>query len=152
MSTSRVRFPQSEVTKLSARYRAGAPLEGLTGHDRRVLRRVLAEAGVRLRTRRSLPGGQLGWIVEQYQAGATLRELAARTVAAPAASALGCCGPESGCALGEAPSNRSECTARGTGDLLDGGCEYVIDHMKAPVLADRDEHARHITGREREGS
>ena len=82
MTAGRARVAEGEVAEWVARYRAGESLEGLsrrTGRDRRVLRRVLAEAGVRLRTRRTLPGGQLGWVIEQYQAGATLRELAAGT-------------------------------------------------------------------------
>ncbi|MGH3906163.1 MAG: helix-turn-helix domain-containing protein, partial [Pseudonocardiaceae bacterium] len=42
-------------------------------------RRVLSEAGVRLRTRRRLPVEQSEWVITQYQRGATLRELAELT-------------------------------------------------------------------------
>lgn len=70
------------VGALSARYRQGVPIEKLsqdTGIDRRVVRRLLTEAGVSLRERRSLPSGQADWVVEQYRAGVTLRRLAELT-------------------------------------------------------------------------
>ncbi|MGH3991679.1 MAG: helix-turn-helix domain-containing protein [Pseudonocardiaceae bacterium] len=56
--TTRIRCADGEVAALSSRYRAGVSIEGLsrhTGRDRRVLRRVLSEVGVRLRTRRPRP-------------------------------------------------------------------------------------------------
>ncbi len=40
-----------------------------TGRDRRVLRRVLTEAAVPLRTRHPLPVEQTEWITTQYQQG-----------------------------------------------------------------------------------
>lgn len=70
------------VAALSARYRDGVPIETLsrdTGIDRRVVRRLLTEAGVPLRERHPLPHDQAGWVVEQYRAGATLRRLAELT-------------------------------------------------------------------------
>ncbi|MGH4012796.1 MAG: helix-turn-helix domain-containing protein [Pseudonocardiaceae bacterium] len=82
MTTTRIRFADSEVAALSARYRAGVSIEELsrqTGRDRRVLRRVLTEAGVRLRTPRPLPVEQTPLVINQYQRGATLRELAELT-------------------------------------------------------------------------
>lgn len=64
---------------LSARYLDGVPIDRLshdTGIDRRVVRRLLTEARVPLRERHPLPPDQTDWVVEQYRAGATLRELA----------------------------------------------------------------------------
>ncbi|MGH3908285.1 MAG: helix-turn-helix domain-containing protein [Pseudonocardiaceae bacterium] len=80
--TTRIRCADGEVAVWAVRYRAGVSIEGLarhTGRDRRVLRRVLSEAGVRLRTRRRLPVEQSEWVITQYQRGATLRELAELT-------------------------------------------------------------------------
>lgn len=50
-----------------------------TGLDHREIRRLLTYSGVPLRTQRTLPAEQTPWVVEQYRAGATLRELAERT-------------------------------------------------------------------------
>lgn len=64
---------------LAARYRSGVPIETLsqdTGIDRRVIRQLLTESGVTLRTRQPLPPERVDWVIDQYRAGATLRALA----------------------------------------------------------------------------
>lgn len=70
------------VAALAVRYRGGVPIETLsrdTGIDRRVVRQLLIEAGVPLRTRQPLPHDRVDWVVEQYRVGATLRALAELT-------------------------------------------------------------------------
>ncbi|MGH3798467.1 MAG: helix-turn-helix domain-containing protein [Pseudonocardiaceae bacterium] len=78
--TSRVGGAETEiVAALVARYREGIPVERLsreTGIDRRVVRRLVAEAGVRMPIRHPLPVDRIGWVVEQYRTGASLRGLA----------------------------------------------------------------------------
>ncbi|MCA1706087.1 MAG: hypothetical protein LC808_23635 [Actinobacteria bacterium] len=78
--TSCVGLNEAELAAmLAARYREGAPIEALsrdTGIDRRVVRKLLTEAGVALRARQPLPADQIDWVIEQYRAGVTLRGLA----------------------------------------------------------------------------
>lgn len=74
--------PSEIPTVLATRYREGVPIEQLaddTGIDRRVVRRLLTEAGVTLPERHSLPADQSDWVVEQYRVGVSLRELAKLT-------------------------------------------------------------------------
>ncbi|MCA1707840.1 MAG: hypothetical protein LC808_33030 [Actinobacteria bacterium] len=82
-TTSCVGVAESEIaTVLAARYRDGVPIEQLsddTGIDRRVIRRLLTEAGVSRPERHPLPVDQSDWVVEQYRAGVSLRELAKQT-------------------------------------------------------------------------
>jgi hypothetical protein len=69
------------AAELAGRYADGESLETLaknTGIDRRVVRTLLADAGVPIRERHPVPAHQGGWVVEQYLAGITLRELAHR--------------------------------------------------------------------------
>jgi hypothetical protein len=70
------------AAELAGRYADGKSLEALakdTGIDRRVVRTLLAGAGVPIRERHPVPAHQGRWVVEQYLAGVTLRELADRT-------------------------------------------------------------------------